>query len=116
MPVAGSSLLERHFRAGSDYELVVFDRLAENEQLVLAELRDDPSFYGVLRPREGTNRTFRAVDRDTALLWFSAQQPGRLPFFAWHGDGNGSTAGRRIAQLVLDGVLEIEHDGEFVSG
>lgn len=107
-------LIERSFRAGADYELVVFDRLTGEEQSLLAELREDVGFYGILRPRDGSSRTIRAVDRDTALLWFSVRVPGRLPFFAWDGDSN--VAERRITQLVLDGVLEMELDGQYVCG
>lgn len=111
----GRNLVEQTFRAGTEYELVVFDRLAPEEQIVLAELREDAGFYGILRPRDGTGRTMRSVDRDTALLWLSTQIPGRLPFFVWEG-ADSADAGRRVAQLVLDGVLEIELEGGFVSG
>ena len=112
MPAA--DLAARTFRAGAAYDLVVFDRLAPEEQRLLAELRDEPGFYGVLRPREGTGRTVRAVDRDTALLWLTLQAPAPLPFFARDADDGGS---RRVAELVLDGVLEVEDDaGRFVAG
>ena len=110
------SLAGRDYRAGRDYDLIVFDRLAPEEQVLLAELRDDPQFYGILRPREGSARTIRTVDRDTALLWLGAQAPGQLPFFVWENDANPALTERRILQLVLDGVLEIELGGEFVSG
>jgi hypothetical protein len=104
----------RTFRAGGGYDLVVFDRLPPAEQIVLAVLRDDPDFYGVLRPRDASGRTLRAVDRDTALLYLTLQAPGPLPFFAW--EGNPDAARRAVVTLVLDGVLEVEDDGRFVSG
>lgn len=116
MPTSAPSLAERSFRAGTEYELVVFDRLAAEEQMLLAELREDAGFYGILRPREGSSRTIRAVDRDTALLWLGAQAPGRLPFFVWESESEMLLAERRVTQLVLDGVLEIEMDGTYVSG
>lgn len=116
MPAAAPPLAEHTYRAGGDYELVVFDRLPPAEQVLLAELRDEPDFYGILRPREGSARTIRAVDRDTALLWLGAQAPGRLPFFVWDGAADPVVAERRVARLVLDGVLEIELGGKFVSG
>lgn len=107
-------LAARTLRAGAAYELVSFDRLPPAEQLLLAELRGEPGFYGVLRPRAGTGRTLRAVDRDTALLWLSLQAPAPLPHFAREGDDD---PGRRVAELVLDGVLEVEDDdGRFVAG
>lgn len=112
--MSAPDLAARTLRAGAAYELVSFDRLPPAEQLLLAELRGDPGFYGVLRPRADTGRTVRAVDRDMALLWLSLQAPAPLPFFAREGEDG---AGRRIAELVLDGVLEVEDDdGRFVAG
>jgi hypothetical protein len=102
------------FRVSATFELVVVDRLAPHEQTALAELRRDPTFYGVLRPRADSGQTVKAVDKETALLWMTLQTPGTLPFFAW-GDDPEATA-RGIIQLVLDGVLEMQDDGRFVSG
>ena len=116
MPASAPNLVDRRFRAGSEYELVVYDRLPAEEQLLLAELREDAEFYGILRPREGSGRTIRTVDRDTALLWLGAQSPGPLPFFVWESEREMSLAERRVTQLVLDGVLEIESNGAYVSG
>ncbi len=107
-------LARRQFRAGSAYELVVFDRLQPEEQALLADLHTDGDFYGVLRPRAGTGRTVRVVDKSTALLWLTLQSPGPLPFFVWSGDPVAAT--KAVLELVLDGVLEIEEGGQFVSG
>lgn len=98
------------------YELVSFERLAPEEQLLLGELQADSSFYGILRPRDSGARSIRSVDRDTALLWFSAQLPGRLPAFVWETSTDANAVEQRISQLVLDGVLEIEADGAFRTG
>ncbi|WP_410971978.1 hypothetical protein, partial [Salmonella sp. SAL4445] len=57
---ASAALAGRHFRAGSSFELVVFDRLPASEQSLLGQLRADPEFYGVLRPRPGSAGTFKA--------------------------------------------------------
>ena len=114
MPLDASSLAARRFRAGSLFDLVVFDRLPPEEQAPLSEMRADPDFYGVLRPREGSGRTVKVVDRDTALLWLTLVPPGPLPFFVWSGDVE--EAARSVLDLVLDGVLEMEHEGAFVCG
>jgi hypothetical protein len=114
MEMNDSPLLSRVFRAGGAFELVVFDRLPPGEQALLAELRGDPGFYGMLRPLPGRGLTFKAVDKDTALLWLTLREPGPLPFFALDGEP-GETAAA-IEQLVLDGVLEIESDGGFLTG
>ncbi|MFZ5623991.1 MAG: hypothetical protein ACOY71_06125 [Gemmatimonadota bacterium] len=109
-----ASLEHRRFRAGRAFELVVFDRLSPEEQVLLHELRADPELFGLLRPRPDSGRTMRAVNRGTALLWLTLQTEGPLPFFVWEGDAE--AARRGIADLVLDGVLEVEDQGQFVCG
>ncbi len=108
------SFLESRFRLGGGFELVVFDRLEPPEQAALAELRLDPHCYGLLRPRAGSAGTWKAVDRDLALLLLTLREPGPLPFFALEGGAPG--AEQDLEQLVLDGVLEVERGGGFVSG
>ena len=80
-----SDLRGRVFRTSSLYDLVVFDRLSTEEQVLLAELCSDPEAYGVLRPRPGTGRTYRAIGKDAALLLLTLREPGSLPFFVWSG-------------------------------
>jgi hypothetical protein len=108
------ALMTRTFRAGRSYELVAFERLPESEQAAVCELRADPDFYGVLIPRPGTGRTIKALGKDTALLWYALQTPGVLPAFALT-DDPGATR-KRVASWLLDGVLEVEEGGRFVSG
>ncbi|HEY0558447.1 MAG TPA: hypothetical protein VGG20_29620 [Thermoanaerobaculia bacterium] len=112
-------LLGRVFRASPLYELVLWDRLAPEERRALARLPDDPDFYGVLRPREGAagslaGMTVKAVDRETALLFLTLREPGSLP--AYVRTVLAEAAGRTVARLVADGILEIERDDAFVSG
>jgi hypothetical protein len=115
MTVASVGPIEgRIFRAGTAFELVVFDRLPREEQAALSELKTDPDFYGILRPRLGNGQTIKLVNKDTALLWLTLQSPGPLPFFVF---GNAPEAATSpVWQLVLDGVLEIEERGRFVAG
>lgn len=117
-------LLGRAFRANPLYELVLWDRLAPEERRALARLPDDPDFYGVLRPRAGAagsltgpsmaGLTLKAVDRETALLFLTLREPGALP--AYVRTVLAEAAGRTVARLVADGILETERDGAFVSG
>src|SRR4029077_7004527 len=102
------------FRAGRAYDLVVFDRLSPEERMLLTELRADPDFYGVLRPRPGSGRTIKAVGKETALLWLTLQSPGALPFFVFGNDLK--EAINAILELLLDGVLEMEGNGRFLTG
>lgn len=103
------------FRANPAFELVLYDRLPDEERKALAELRKDPDFYGILRPREGAAALgVKSVDRETALLFLTLREPGLLPSYmeALLGDG----ALRTVGRLVADGILEVEHGGGFVFG
>ena len=115
--LAGASpteLLGRAFRANPQYELVLFDRLSEDERRRLAGFRRDPGFYGVLRPRGRRGMGVKAVDRETALLFLTLREPGPLP--AYVREVLAESTARTVAQLLADGVLEVEHEGAFVSG
>lgn len=108
-------ILRRGFRANPSFELVLFDRLDPRERETLAELRKDPDFYGILRPREASLALgVKSVDRETALLFLTLREPGSLPSYmqAMLGDG----ALRVVARLVADAILEVEEAGRFVSG
>jgi hypothetical protein len=102
---------EARLRSNPQYELVVLDRLATAER----DLIDgDPDLYGVLRPYPGTELTPRAVSAATALLFLTLNEPAPIPAYVRVRLGEDTEA--TIARLVLDGVLEIECAGDFVSG
>lgn len=110
----GLSLETRVFRASPRFKLVLFDRLSREEREQLADLRRNPSLYGVIRERGKSVSRAIAASRDAALLFLTLQEPGPLPsYVAATAD---TETERSIAELVLDGVLEIEVDGTFVSG
>lgn len=111
----GQALAQRRFRAGAAYELVALDRLPPEEQAAVSELRADPEMYGLFKPRDG-GRTVKAVSKDVALLWFTLQTPGTLPFHLFGVQADADAALESISQLLLDDVIEIEDRGEFVSG
>src|SRR5207249_2970561 len=71
-------------------------------------------FYGILRPHEQSGLTIKAVNRDTALLFLTLQSSGPLP--AYVRENQGAECNEAMASLVLDGVLQIEQGGAFVSG
>ena len=108
-------ILTRAFRSSPAYELVLFDRLPEEQRRQLADLAKDPELYGVLRPREGLGLSLKSADRDTALLFFTLQEPGPLPAYVLA--QLGEAAARTVARFVADGVLEVDRgDGSFLSG
>ncbi|HEX5719536.1 MAG TPA: hypothetical protein VF179_25475 [Thermoanaerobaculia bacterium] len=106
----------RAFRANPAFELVLFDRLEPRERETLAELRKDPDFYGILRPRPGEAAALgvKSVDRETALLFLTLREPGALPSYMKTMLGDGAL--RVVARLVADAILEVEEDGRFISG
>jgi hypothetical protein len=108
-------ILGRGFRANPAFDLVLYDRLPPEERKALAELRKDPDFYGILRPREGASALgVKSVDRETALLFLTLREPGPLP--SYMEALLGEAALRTVARLVADGILEVEHGGGFVFG
>ncbi|MFZ2114048.1 MAG: hypothetical protein WAU77_10000 [Solirubrobacteraceae bacterium] len=102
-------------RANPGYELVLLDRLSEADRDGLGEaLERERELYGVLRPRPGADLQPRTVSTDTALLFLTLTQAASLPSYVR--TRLGPSTERAIARLVLDGVLEIEHNGELLSG
>jgi hypothetical protein len=92
---------------------VLFDRLSRSEQTAFEPLRRDPEFYGILRPRrEGL--TAKSVSRDTALLLLTLANLAPLPQYAI--EELGDRCDSVVAQMVLDGILEIELEGALFSG
>lgn len=114
MEPSGKTLAGHRFRANRRYALVLFDRLSSGDRQRFAVLRSDPDFYGVLCPRNGRGPA-KAISRETALLYFTLREPGLLPeYFLQALD---TECEPTIAQLVLDGVLEMEiSPGALVTG
>jgi hypothetical protein len=112
--VALKNVLDAQFRAHPAYQLILFDRLPADQQELLRELTKDPDFYGVLLPKDSSTGNMKSVCRDTALLFLTLSQMGPLP--AYVRTALGEKCNQAVAELVLDGVLEIAHQGGFVGG
>lgn len=102
------------FRANPGYELAPFESLAEEDRNLLSDVRDDPDMFGLLRPRSGTGLSVKAVCRNTAELFRTLQSPGVVP--AHLQASLGEDYREAILKLVLDGVLQVQLQGEFRSG
>jgi hypothetical protein len=89
------------------------DRLSVTERQLLARVDSDPDCYGILRPR-GTPRSIKSVSRDTALLLFTLQNASTLPQYVI--ESLGEQCEFVVGQMVLDGILEVEINGEMLSG
>ncbi|HEX6100968.1 MAG TPA: hypothetical protein VF432_31915 [Thermoanaerobaculia bacterium] len=92
------------FRATPSLALRRLEELPEEHRTALRELQEDADFYGVLVPLDAA-ATLKAVARETAELFLSLQTPASL-----------GVVDEDTIDLVLDGILEVEHDGRFVSG
>lgn len=108
------NILTANFCVNQNYRLVLFDRLPPDQQELLRDLTKDSEFYGVLIPPPGSSRKTKSACQSTALLLFTLADPGPIP--AYVRTTLGSRANQAIAELVLDEVLMIEHDGRFVCG
>ena len=100
------------FSSSPALELKRIHELPPEQQAALAELQRDDDFYGVLVPRVRGAASLKSVGRAAAELILSVATPStldanRFADDAWRND---------VIDLVLDGILEIEHDGHFVSG
>ena len=103
-------LLSLRYRvASSNYTLEPFDRLSPTHRDLLGSFQQDAGFYGILQPlRPGLG--YRTADQETAGLLHALKKPDHLPSSARGGDPSD------LLRLVLDGVLEIEWDGVFLTG
>jgi hypothetical protein len=109
-----SDLATSRLRASSAFMLVGFDQLEPAEQERLAALREARDFFGILKPVNPLLPA-KSVSRDAALLFLTLQRAQRIPaliasIFGKDGDLT------PLVGLLADGVLEVEHDGAFVSG
>jgi hypothetical protein len=102
----------RRLRASRTFTLLGLDELPPREQEELGSLRTDRDFYGVLKPQDPL-RPSKSVSKEAALLFLALTEPRRIPALleSIFGDDPDPLLG-----LFADGVLEIEHEGAFVSG
>lgn len=94
-------------RANPEYELVSIEQLARPGVQRVTDLA------GVLRSRTGGG-LLKGLRPEMAQLYLVLQAPGGLPEPVR--TELGEDCDRVIAALVLDRVLEIEHEGQFVCG
>lgn len=102
------------FRANPRYEPAELGRLNEQEREMLGNLAKQQNIFGVLRAKQVGQLPSKAICRDTALLWFSLQEPGLIPEMSF--STLGPDPANAVAQLVLGGVLEIQVGDYFSSG
>lgn len=102
------ALAAARYRAAPRYRVVPPDELPPSVASHLAACWDDPEFGGALLPRADETGAVRALTRAAADLFRSLARPRAV-------DPAGAGGPDALARLVLDGVLEVEHRGAFVS-
>jgi hypothetical protein len=107
-PLPPHELTAARYRAARRYRVVPPDELPPSVAPYFAACRDDPEFGGALLPRGDATATIRALTRAAADLFRSLARPREV-------DPAGVGGPDALARLVLDGVLEVEHRGAFVS-
>jgi hypothetical protein len=108
-------LLEKKFRAGDLYRLREWSQLDSDQKESLAGLQDESEVYGVFEPQARSTPIARKVAyREVALLYFHLQHSNKLPHYLIF--PRDEKINETIAALLLDGIIEIEWEGKFVSG
>lgn len=98
---------ERDVRVCRAYRLWPSGTLPDRHLQTLVGLGVDPGRgFGLLVAEPGSGLPDKLVDADAAELVTALQRPGRLP--GW--------AAGQVAELVLDGVIEVDSDAGFVAG
>jgi hypothetical protein len=106
-------MLELTYRANRAYRIVLPDDLSNSEVELLN--RDSPhDAFAFLCPVGREALPIKAIDKSTAVLFYTLQTPTRLPGF-FRAEA-GSRAASIARDLVLGGVLEVEVSRTFVSG
>jgi hypothetical protein len=95
--------------------LVEWNILDIAEQELLSGLHDEAEVYGIFKPvSSSANQNQKVAYKEVALLYLHLAGTNSLPRYLNLSEENKTQA--TIAQLVLDGILEIESGENFVSG
>lgn len=107
-------LLASNLRSCQDQNLVLLERLPDQERRVLDSFSDQvEEIYGVLRPT-GSGPP-KIVTHDLALLLLTLKDPGQLPAF-YRRRRTPAELERQVSLLIADRILDVEVDGSFLTG
>lgn len=105
-------LVEKRFRANPRYELLLREHCPDDA--ARPTLPSGEPLYGYLEPKPSAQLPRRAISPETALLFLTLRHDGPVPPYFRSLFGDRTT--NHLARLVLDGVLEVEHEKNFISG
>lgn len=102
------SLTEIRFRASPFVELKRLADLEAGQREPFRELEADPDFYGLFVARPPLAMNVKSVTRPVAELFRTLAVPSGIE--------DALLGEAETVDLVLDGILEVESEGEFVCG
>jgi hypothetical protein len=113
--VRSISFVKEKLQPCPSYRLIEWNRLSISEIEMLSGLYDEAEVYGIFRPVDkSSNLTLKVAYKEVALLYLHLEHVNVLPRYLYLSDEQKINA--TIVQLVLDSILEIEYNGNFVSG
>jgi len=108
-------LLHATFRSNPAFELIEQGNLNQQELPALADLSNDPEFFGVFRRTYTDERgSAKLAFKEVALLFYFLQKAGQLP--QYFKSGYDDEVNQTMARLVLEGIFEIQEGAHFYSG
>lgn len=108
-------LLHSTFRSNPAFELIEQGNLNQQELHALADLSQDPEFFGVFR-RKHTEAAgcAKLAYKEVALLFYFLRNAGGLP--QYFKSGYDDEVNLTMAKLILEGIFEIRVEQRFYSG
>lgn len=101
------------FRSNPNYRVALLEQLPPQIKQSFPHLENDKNHYAILYPLN-SQLGLKSICKNTALLFYSLQQPSLLPSslkLMFRGN-----LPEFIAKMVLDGILEVQNNGPFISG
>jgi hypothetical protein len=110
-------MFDNIFRLNPIFTITPADELTEKQKKTFRRVFNKKGFYGLLHAPPEAKVTVKAIGRDLADFLTDLRQPKKLTGY----DSNLKNDNRKekkqfIIQLILDSVLEVEHEKRFISG
>ena len=110
-------MFDNVFRLNPLFTLTPFEDLSEDQKKKFRNLTNDKNFYGFLHAPREAKLTIKTVNRDLADFLRQLIEPKKLSdLFQIFNKGTKEEKEDFIIKLVLDSVLEVKDNNEFISG
>ena len=106
-------LLQEKFMPAPAFHLLEWRQLSQKDREHLATLHEDNNVYGYFLPKEPTPLlTPKVAYKEVAMLFRHLEHSSNLPHYLASSEANNDL----VAELILDGIIQIEWEGKFVCG